>query len=200
MKIQPKPIVALASGAFLLLGLVCQTAQAQLVIDPATTVALADLNGNGTAVGIDALPVTYEVTETITGPNSPFYTYSYTVNNTTPSAATDFNVDSGGITLPGAVLPGTISANGFLLGASGVTWFTTVQPGASQTFSFESDLAPLIVGSANSSGDNSVGGWASLPNGSLVAAPPAIPEPATMALFGLGSLLLGARKNLFRKS
>ena len=56
MKMQSKPIVALAAGTALILGVVCQSTQAQGLL-ASNTVTLADVNGNAT--GPTALVIQY---------------------------------------------------------------------------------------------------------------------------------------------
>jgi hypothetical protein len=213
MRIQTKPVIALASGAILLgsVGSVfCQTAQAQSVIIPWTTVPLADVVG--VATGPDALAVAYEVTE---NPFDGVYTYSYTVDNPSPGNVAFFTVDfNTGAIIDGeaAFLPGSITVGnanlGVANGANGITWAFLSDPisaggGVSGTLTFQSDLAPETGNASATGNDNPPGPWAS--NGSaeqvaIPAQPPeVVPEPATTTLFALALLLLPFRSTILKR-
>jgi len=202
MKTQSKPIVALASGAVLLFGVLCQTSHAQEII-ASNTVTLADANGNTS--GPTTLSVQYEVTET-----SGVFTYDYVVSNplgdyqgANPNYVGGFEVrfdaaDAGITGLSG----GFGSQND---GSSGVTWYLAVAPGGnSGTLQFQSDNA-YDLNTANATGsDNPPGPWNSLNSSELVAAPnpPVIPEPATTSLVALSLVFLALKPNIlkFKKS
>jgi hypothetical protein len=203
MKTQSKPIVALASGALLLCGVLCQSAHAQAIILGPTTVDLADVNG--TDSGPDALPVTYEVTQFTSGPYTGLYDYSYIVS---PSAAepayvlgfeVEFNAAYSGAVV-GTPTGGLASQNSEY---SGITWATFIAPGetpdANDTLTFMSDQAP-ILGNANASGSAAPGPWASAPDGQQVAVPytPAVPEPATTSLLAMALLIPTFARGIFR--
>jgi hypothetical protein len=205
MKMQPKPIVALASGAVLLLSAFCQSAHAQTVIDPTETVTLADENGNNT--GPTAITVTYEVTQdtTVGDPGFGEYDYTYIVGNPAGDTANIANFSiSFDASVSGAVVSGPTGAHvNQNNGANGITWFfsggTAITPGhSSGTLEFFSDFAP-IPGDANGSGTGDA--WGSEPNGSEVPVPNVVPEPATTTLLVMSPLLLLAfRRNLLKKA
>jgi hypothetical protein len=199
MRIQTKPVIALASGAILLgsVGSVlCQTAQAQSVIIPWTTVPLADVVG--VATGPDALAVAYEVTE---NPFDGVYTYSYTVDNPSGDPAIveafsiGFNTSPAGAVLTGSVMGGAAWANT----GTGLLWVDIITPGNNSgtlyggvSLSFESYDVPTY-GNADATGsDNPPSPWASDPYGSQVPVPNTVvvPEPTTTALLALTALLL----------
>jgi hypothetical protein len=199
MKNNAKSIIALP-GAVALAGLLCQTAPAQLVIDPLTTVVLAD--AFGTATGPEAVTITTEVTET-----AGVYTYSYIVNNpsgdvllnangsptSTPESVDAFSV-SFNTTAPGAFVPGSQTGGVYdsnnLVG--GLFWaFDAINAGNSgPTLSFVSDEPPTL-GNANAQDANPPSPWSSAPNGQQVPVPSDVPEPATMTLLALTALVLG---------
>jgi hypothetical protein len=207
MKTQSKPIVALASGAILLFGVLCQTTHAQAII-ASNTVAMSDTDGNST--GPTALSVSYTVSYNST---SQLYTYDYIVSNPSgdyidgdvgnPSDAvyvTSFEVSFNASPV-GAVSSPTGGVHFQNDGPSGVTWALggTLGPGDSANLSFQSDNA-YDVATANSSGaPNPPAPWETLPGGPVVAPnPPVIPEPATTALFGLGLLFAAFRPNILK--
>jgi len=204
MKTHAKAIVALGSGAILLSGLLCQTAQAQTIL--AGTAQLADVFGVDT--GPESLTVSYLVNLT-----AGVYTYSYSVANPVgdvvlpPSQGAGspeivdafsvaFNTAVPGAYVPGSQTGGTGQQNN---GANGLFWsFTAVNPGTSSpTLSFESLLAP-ILGNANASDTVPPSPWSSVPSGQEVPVPQAIPEPTTTALLALTLLLVPFRSTLRR--
>lgn len=201
MKTQSKPIIALASGAVLLCGVLTQSAHAQAVIDPTTTVTLADVNGN--ASGPTALPVTYEVTEdTLTD----VYTYTYSFSNPSGDTADVVNFQLGfNASQPGAVIADTLSGGSFTPqnnGSTGVEFYFLggIAPGGSSgTLTFESDDYPTM-GNANAGGNNPPGPWASAPDGSPVPVPQIVPEPTSLSLLALGVLVPAFRRgrNFFK--
>jgi hypothetical protein len=184
MKMQSKPIVALASGAVLLLGLLCQTAQAQS--------ALLAVTGGPVNTG---LTVGYSVAD-----NSGVYTYTYTIADPPASVGT-FSVDFP-TAPPGEVVPGSITGSGEYEGISGATgttvvWYVNIAAGGSgATLSFES-LLPPALGNASATGEDS---WGSSPGGEQVSVPQAIPEPATTTLLALSLLFLAFRPNMLKKA
>ena len=210
MKTLAKPIVAVATGAILLCGVVCQTVQAQLVLGPLTpggppdvgTSILADSFGVNS--GPEALPVLWAVSENAAG----IYTYAYQVYNpsgdvllnnngsptTTPEIVDAFSV-SFDTTNPSLYIPGSQSAGAGnqVNGTSGLFWtFGAVNPGGSSpVLSFES-LEPPAPGNANAQDANPPSPWSSNPSGQEVPVP--IPEPASMTLLTLTALSLLVRK------
>jgi len=213
MKMQTKPIIALASGAVLIAGVVGQTVRAQeivpgpqpqAVVIPLQTATLAEVGGPGPNI-----TVSYEVTQDV-GPDNLF-NYYYDVNNPGGNPATvgslDVAFDS---TVLGSVV-GPVQPNPptgvVLFGAStdstsGVQWFFSgVAPGTiSGTLGFQSAFPPTL-GTANATGAPSAPPtWASIPNGQDVPVPSPTPEPATTALFALGSLAMAFRKNFLKKA
>jgi hypothetical protein len=204
MKTQSKPIVALASSALLVCGVLCQSAQAQSIIVAPTTVNLADVNGVDS--GPTALPVTYEVTQFTSGPYTGDFQYSYIIS---PDAAlpayvlgfnVGFNTGYAGALVGGTITGGINSQNSEF---SGVSWNTQIEPGAApssaNTLSFISDNSP-VLGDANATGSDTPGPWASAPDGAQVAVPytPAVPEPATTSLLGMAFLVPTFGRRLFR--
>ena len=206
MKTHAKAIVALGSGAILLSGLLCQTAQAQTIL--AGTAQLADVFGVDT--GPESLTVSYLVNLT-----AGVYTYSYSVANPVgdvvlpPSQgagspeivdafSVEFNTTLSGAYVPGSQTGGTALQNN---GVDGLFWsFTAVSPGSSSpTLSFQSTLPPGL-GNANASDGNPPSPWSSSPFGQQIPVPqPQItPEPTTTALFALTFLLLPFRSTLRR--
>jgi hypothetical protein len=204
MKRHAKPIIALASGAILLSGSLCQTAQATLIAAGTSILAGNDGNG-GTTTGSEALTVSWTVTEDL----SDIYTYSYNVNNpsgdiviTTPittaegiagnpevvdSFSVDFNV-----LIPGALVS---TPTGGIIGfndGSGVAWsLPGIAPNTSSgPLTFESLLAPYL-GNASASDADPPSPWGSVPGGQQVAVPGitgvSVPEPTTLIS---GALLL----------
>lgn len=202
MKTQSKPIIALASGAVLLCGLLCQSAQAQSVIIAPTTANLADVNGVDTLP--NALPVTYEVTQFTSGPDTGLYDYSYIISNPTTAYVLGFDVgfnssDSGAVV--GSPTGGIDSQNAEY---SGITWDVQIAPGTTtagpgNTLTFMSDIAP-VLGNANASGSSAPGPWSSAPDGSQVAVPytPSVPEPATTSLLAMALLIPTFGRRIFR--
>jgi len=211
---QSKPIVALASGAILAFGTLCQTVQAQDALNTLYSVNLADTEGHTS--GNTVLNVKYEVTE----PTPGDYFYSYTVNNTAGTSPVNFN-DQADVTQftvdfnasysgPGgfSVIPGTITQGGVDNGVpnafNGVSWFTVINylpTGSSLTVGFQSDLPPTM-GNASASGDSvPPSPWGSINSSEQVAVPqtPAIPEPATTSLFTMALMLLPFRSTLLKK-
>jgi len=210
MKIHTKPIVALASGAVLLTGVVCQTAQAQLIPSWSTVAdggtlspsVLADAIAQNT--GPEALTVDFSVSQVLGA-----YQYTYTVNNpvgdvllnnngsptTTPEIVDAFSV-AFNTTLPGAYVLGSQAGGLFDQnnGVAGLNWaFAAVSPGSSSpVLSFDSDMPPTL-GNANASDSNPPSPWASNPDGQQVPVPSTVPEPTTIALLAGGLLLLPLR-------
>jgi len=196
-----KPIVALLSGAFLLCGVLCQTTQAQSLIESGTA-TLADLNGTGPATGPDDLTVTYKVYESTSGPT--VYTYDYIINNpsTDTGLAESFSVGFNAAA-SGALIGGTISGNGAVSpGNIGVIWSPTfVSAGSSSTtLSFQSDDS-WVLGLANANG-TTPGPWAStaLSSSEVPVPQTAVPEPSTTALLVGCLLLLPFRSTILRRS
>jgi hypothetical protein len=196
MKMQPNPIVALASGTILLFGVLCQTAHAQTVIDN-ETVQLAANNG----VAADDLTVQSEVTANLSGD----YTYTYIVTDPgAPNTAgwSTFQVEFNA-TPPGAVENGSVSPGGDPSGNSGVNWnpISEYEPTSVETLSFNSTYAPTL-NTANATGGDVPSSWESIPAGADVYVPnsPVVPEPATTTLLMLIPLLLAFRPNLVKKS
>jgi hypothetical protein len=202
MKMQLKPIVALASGAILLFGAFCQTSQAQTNI-----IVLPDVNGN---TGDTALTVETVVTEDL---SDSVWTYNYQISNPSgdPASVTSFTADfnAGYAGLGGdAVLPGTLTGGAFALngGFNGVTWFESpsVAPGStSGTLQFQSDFGPT-TGNADANGsENPPSPWASDSPASQILVPntpSVIPEPATTTLLAMTLLLVAFRPGLLKKA
>jgi hypothetical protein len=198
MKTHAKSMVALASGAMLLPGLLSQTAQAQGLLNESGTSTLVDVFG--TATGTGPITVSWSVVENA----SDIYTYSYTVNNTSggafpnyddtlilkPEAVDAFSIDIN-TTLPGAYVPfsqtgGTIDQNN---GANGLLWSFAAVPavGGSPALSYESDLPP-VLGDAVAQGSDPSFRWSAVHYNQQVPVPDtaiAVPEPTATALFGL---------------
>lgn len=203
MRIRAKSVVALVSGAFLLPGLPCQTAQAQGLFNETGASVLAD--AFGTASGPEALNVSWSVVENA----SDVYTYTYTVNNpsgdvvlnnngtptSTPEIVDAFSVGVN-TTVPGAYVPssqagGSSQQNN---GVNGLFWsFAAVPAGsASPALSYESDLPPT-QGDAVAQDSNPPSPWSSLPYGDTVPVPDSpivVHEPTATVLLALTALLL----------
>jgi len=211
MKKNEKPIVALAAGAILLIGVLSQTAQAQSILVESGTSILA--NVFGTTTGSEALTVSWFVVENTT---SDIYTYAYNVNNPagdvvlnnndTPTATPETVVNfalSFNTTLPGAFIPpGTVPVGGSLQnnGANGLAWaFDPVLPGTSSPLlAFQSTLAPAN-GNASATGGIPPGPWSTVPFGQSVPLPRPTPEPTTTALFALSLLFLLPFRSTLRR-
>jgi len=210
MKMQSKPIIALASGSILLFGVLCQTTQAQSTLVDSGTAVLPAVDD----LGFDSLTVDYSVYFTTPAIGSDYYTYDYTVYNPSSGNVADFNVGFDA-NAPDAVLPSSITGgNGPLpnqnVGGAGVNWYfetqTITQGNNSGMLSFESSFAPINDGNANASGGaNPPGGWGTDPDDptdGVVAVPnvPVVPEPATTTLFALTLLLLAFRPNILKRT
>jgi hypothetical protein len=174
MKINAKSVVVLASGAIMLPGLLCQTAQAQGLLNESGESILAD--ALGTATGPEALIVSWSVVENA----SDIYTYTYTVNNpsgdvrlnnkgrptSTREIVDSFSVDVN-TRVPGAYLPGS-QIGGSYQQNNGVDlkwYFGDVEPGHnSGPLSFESYLPPT-PGDANAADANPPSPSFSIPDG-----------------------------------
>lgn len=203
MKTQSKPIVALASGAVLLCGVLTQSAHAQIVDITSGTGILADVDGNAT--GPTALPVQYSVTENTV---SDVYTYSYVLSNPGPasgagayevdSVSLSFDASQTGVVLPGSLSGGILAVNN---GENGVAFFFAGITGGnnSGTLTFNSEDAPTM-GDANANGDSPPGPWASSPDGTQIAVPMVVPEPTSLSLLALGVLVPAFRRgrNFFK--
>jgi len=199
MKMQSKPIVALASGAILLFGAFCQTSQAQTNI-----IILPDVNGN---TGDTALTVESIVSEDL---SDDVWTYKYQISNPSGDSSSmtsftaDFNAGYAGLggdsVLPGTLTGGVFSANN---GFNGVTWYETIAPGTTGgTLQFQSDFGPTS-GNADATGsENPPSPWASDSAGSQIPVPnpPSVPEPATTTLLALTLLLVAFRPGLLKKA
>jgi len=212
MKINGKPILALLPGAFLLMGVLCPTAQAQSVIDPTTTYTLATVLGSQAPP--EAITVTTEVTEL-----DNVYTYTYIVNNPAGdvilsggSGPEDVGTFSLGFdtTQPGAYVANSMSGGqaNLVLGNSGLTWVlapaggpSAVAPGfSSATLSFQSLDGPTL-GNANATDNgDSPSPWASNPSGQQVPIPQLVPEPSTISLLAGFLLLLPFRSKIVKKT
>jgi hypothetical protein len=212
MKRHAKSVLALASGAILLPGLLCQTAQARhMRLNESGTSTLAD--AFGTATGPEALIVSWSVVENACG----IYTYTYTVNNpsgdvilnnngqptSTPEIVDNYSVCFDTM-LPGAYLPGSQSGGGYQQnnGIDLKWYFSAVEPGDnSGSLSFESYLPPM-PGNADAEDANPPSPWASIPDGQQVPVPDApatVPEPTTTALLALTALFLPRSRSTLRK-
>jgi hypothetical protein len=204
MKTGAKPMVAMAFGAILLPGLLCQTAQAQSTLIESGSSALADVYGISTAP--EALNVSWFVVENNV---SDVYTYEYTVNNppgdvelngggsptTTPETFNSFTITFN-TTLPGAYLSGAAPVGGTVVnnGPTGLTWnLADVDPGGnSGILAFQSDLAPGLNNASAGGGAVGPSPWSTIPSGQPVPVPVprGIPEPVTTDLFALTALML----------
>lgn len=219
MKTQPYSFFALLSTAILIEGVLCQTSQAQGLLNISGTSTLAPsltpIGGYG-ASPQEYLSVSWSVVENPSG----IYLYSYTVHNpvgdvlmnpsggltSTPeifdSLAVDFNT-----TVAGEYLPGTQTGGSFqLVNTVDLAWFfnPAVAAGSSApTVTFQSDFPPT---SGNASADGAIP-WSSVsPNGQELAVPDppsAVPEPSSAALVAMAGLLfvpvgLATRKNSIR--
>jgi hypothetical protein len=180
MRIRIKQIAALATGAILVSGVLCQTASAQILLGSLPSV-FPSYNPADT-LGVRSV-VTF-------GGSS--YTYTYTISNPLTDADTfDFYSVTINTALPGAYLAGGTE------GPGEVSWtFAPVAPGGSETVSFTSDLGPGL-GNANASDSIPPSPWVGV---GQVLVP--VPEPTTLisgaALllpFGM-STLRGLRKKL----
>lgn len=193
---QPNPIVALVSGAVLLSGLFCQTAQAQTILNGTAILAV------NAGVAADELTVAYLVAD-----NSGVYTYDYTVNNPGSDPGTVASFEVGFDATSASVVPGSITGGLLreMITGSGVDWVAVITPGNnSGTLSFESDKAPVFA-NANANGiPNPPAPWASTnPDGNQVPVPDppnVVPEPATAALLALTALLPPFRPKPLKKT
>jgi len=212
-----KPFVAFTAGAALLFGGLCSAVQAQsTMIESGSSILAPQLAPVG---GYSLNPQEYVNVSWFVAENtvSDIYTYVYTVNNpagdvelnpngtltTTPETFSVFTLGFD-TTVPGAVVTATTPVGGFFQnnGTSGLLWgFPSVAPGTSALIAFNSALPP-VMGNASASGAFPPSPWASTPNGQLVPVPGihAVPEPATMTVFGLTLLLLPLRFSLRRSS
>jgi hypothetical protein len=212
MKTCVKPIVALAAGAILLTGALCQTARAQnIVVESDLTpsiLAPTPAPPGGYAVNPqEYLSVAWEVTENL---SDSVYTYYYDVSN--PSGDVLYNSDGSlGTTLEdvayfsvdfpttGNYVPGTIHGGGAVqFTANTIEWLVNIPAGGtSGVLQFDSDIPPTL-GNATSSDSAAPAPWTSAnPDGTLVPVP--VPEPATTTLLALTALLLlPFRSNIFR--
>jgi hypothetical protein len=190
MKKQSKPIIALAAGATLLFGALCQTTQGQSIIIPTATIELPDANG----IVADYLAVTYEVTQdTLAGQGNTLYNYDYSFVNPSPATVNVFNVTFN--STPGNTMNITGGFLGESLGSQGINWVLNVAAdgGSSGSLAFQSPLAPTY-GLANASGaPNPPGSWgsdtAANPAGPEVPVP-MVPEPGTIPLLAIAGLLV----------
>jgi hypothetical protein len=197
MKMQSKPIVALASGALLAFSVLSQTAQAQSIIIPSKTVTLA----NSDNIPADDLNITYEVTQDIVGDS--FYNYSYIIGNPSPATVNDFEV----LFNTGVAGSEFNATGGFFStpdGDTGLEWGFQLAAGDNSpgiTLKFQSDDPP-VYSTANASGTpNPPASWQTAPGGNPVPVPnAAVPEPATNALIAAGLLLLAFQPNIFKRA
>jgi hypothetical protein len=207
MKIYIKPIVALISGPILLSALLCQTAQASIIMVETNTAILADAFGSTSSP--EAITIGYSVTENTV---SDVYTYTYTVNNPAgdvlltgpnvgkPEIVDLFAVDFGAA-VPGAVIPGSILGGtaGKILGGDSVEWALltpNVAAGTSSApLSFQSLFAPTL-GNASAMDANAPSPWDSYPDGEQVAVPNVPDSASTMTLLAGMMLLLPLRSSV----
>jgi hypothetical protein len=185
MKAQLNQIVALVSGAILLSGLLCPTAQAQCILNGTAILAV------DSGLAADELTVKYSVTD-----HSGVYTYDYTVGNPCSDPGTVASFEVGFDATAATVVAGSITGgcSQEMITGSGVEWVTRIMPGhKSRTLSFESDEAPVFANADANGCHNSPAPWDSInPNGDQVPVPDPptdVPEPATTALLA-GTLLL----------
>jgi hypothetical protein len=211
-KCMKKIKLILASGAILLSGALCQTANASLLnIAGSSTLG----NSAGVPIPMENLIVDWRVVENA----SLVYTYSYTVYNPIGDVLLPTIVPpslGGGIesvdgfsvafntTVPGLFLPGTYTG-GFLTGNegndgnAGLFWSFAPVPAGSKSpiLSFQSDYGPT-VGNANAQDADPPSPWASTsPGGTTVPVPsltpmPGLPEPTTLISGALLLLPFGA--------
>jgi hypothetical protein len=186
MKIHAKPIIALASGAILLSGLLCQTAQAQTIVigTPGSSIMQDNLHVRTAPV---ALTVDWDVTL-----NAGVYTYDYTILNPSGDSGLveSFSVGFNSADSRGALV-GSPSGNGANNAGLGVIWNPTlVAPGGtSATLSFQSDDAP-VLGNASANGNPvNPAPWSSYA-GSQVPVPNAPDSTNTITLLACVLLLL----------
>jgi len=196
MNTRVKPIVALATGGISFIFLAGATAQAQVTLVSSGTATLADVYD--TATGPEALTVTWFVVDNA---SSGVYTYSYNVNKPTgdvqltypggqstgiPETFSSFDL-SFNASLPGAVLNMTVPQGGTVVnnGAAGLAWtFASVDPGnSSPLLAFQSSQPPTLSPASAGGGAIPPSPWSTIPAGQPVAAPRAVPEPATTLLF-----------------
>lgn len=196
MKIQPNPIIALSSVSILLSGLLCQTAQAQTILNSTAILAV------NAGLAADELTVAYTVTD-----NSGVYTYDYTVNNPSSDPGTVALFEVGFDATSASVVAGSITggSSGEMITGSGVDWVTVITPGNnSGTLSFKSDEAPVFANANANGSPNPPAPWASTnPKGNQVPVPDpstVVPEPATTALLALSVLLLPFRSYLLKRT
>ena len=165
MKTCVKPIVALAAGAILLTGALCQMVRAQnIVVESDLTpsiLAPTPAPPGGYAVNPqEYLSVAWEVTENL---SDSVYTYYYDVSN--PSGDVLYNSDGSlGTTLEdvayfsvdfpttGNYVPGTIHGGGAVqFTANTIEWLVNIPAGGtSGVLQFDSDIPPTL-GNATSS-------------------------------------------------
>jgi hypothetical protein len=178
--------MALASGAILLTGGLCQTGRAQEILNSSAT-----LPGAASV----SIPVAYQVFD-----NSGVYTYDYEVSNPAGDSAAVLSFSVGfNSTTPGALVAGGNGANNSGLG---VIWNPTIvlAGDTSSTLSFLSDEAP-IMGNASVNGTlNPPGPWGSTSDPSTeVPVPSPVPEPEVTSLLSLAMLLLPFQPIMIRK-
>jgi len=192
---QSKPLVALTAGAVLFLGALCQSAEAQGILESNMAV-LPAVNG----VAADALDVSFIVSE-----SGGVFTYTYDVINPSSDPAyvgsfeIGFNAGAPGAVTAGSLTGGSGRQNN---GNTGITWFLSVAPGHdSGPLSFNSGDT-WHISSANATGlPNPPAPWTTLPfpGGVAVPNPPVVPEPATTALLAF-TVLGAAGRRIFGKA
>jgi hypothetical protein len=201
MKNNAKPIVALLSGAILLLGGLCQTTQAQGIVAGTMTDML--ILGS-TAIGVTDSPTTDINVDSWVTQTGSLYTYNYIIHDPTSDTVGQFSVSQNpGVTVTMTPTTGIFeNANG-----STILWFWTTAPpvpangGVSPTLSFTSTEAP-VLGDANATDSGSAPSpWATVSTlGQELYVPQAVPEPTTTALLAGCLLFLSFRSTIFKKA
>jgi len=191
-----KPNIALACGAMLLFGMLCQSANAESGTSILATQATTDPS--------EQLTIDWSVVE-----NSGVYTYTYDVYNpsgdvlwpaTDPAVPESFEDFYIGVNYS---LVTSISDGGTDFGSHSIKWFLdpSIAPGSSTgDLVITSDYGP-VMSSAKANDQNEPSPWnTTYAGGTPIPVPGAVPDTAnTMILLG-STLVLLPLARLFRKS